>query len=743
MQAAPFKNNIFPAWGLCLVSFRSSVNFLSKFDLSFETVNMVKLWAVVLLRLKHGSVAGIIPFWLIWCCLALKSMYRFMTHFAAPKHLWYGPSSQLLHGYMSRNSNADWNPHTMVGCKYLVYGEQKSISDDPHTMSLITLDKIWQLNGLLDCRINQSGMRNKHLVMAFALSRLLRCRLEGAELHYDTITKDLICSMLEPALQSETVPSLQPVTEQVTESATIRVRIPDDEEEEDNADKATELLGILQMEINFLNEHLNNGYPVIFGLGLPSCLFHVGLSALRLGSLIWFLFQLFWEFATAYHPSPLLLFGTPDKTVTALAIVILMVIDLIELNKYVTSRWTRLLALCKYVSCSSRCLRFLLGFMISDGNGIFPVVERLKFSTNYDLLQSSTYKSGKLKPFTPKMIVGERLLTSNKKSYEIVMAALCQALARHLKEHQPRVCVPVNKELQIQFVTDSDGCMRLPPVLIPELVRHMVTDCLPGVGLTLTPPPPSSDRTASYWSAFLQLQSCSHVILVWHIATSLCAMDLATVTAANPVPENRNLGKAQKVATYLSCYSLYLLIWRPTLLPGNVVASKTVLLDTIESAREMLEDCVSWEDKYAKLLPEEAARARQHRQADISLVGNMSEQGTSNIRLDGNILEQGTILAKELITKETDEVRWEILAEVWTDLFLHIAPSSNGEAHMQKLSYGAEFVTVLWALLSHCGIEKSKLWPEIAHAGGTIQEHLKTNAAHARVEAAHNSAPPA
>jgi hypothetical protein len=220
-------------------------------------------------------------------------------------------------------------------------------------------------------------------------------------------------------------------------------------------------------------------------------------------------------------------------------------------------------------------------------------------------------------------------------------------------------------------------------------------------------------------------------------------MDLATVTAANPVPENRNLGKAQKVATYLSCYSLYLLIWRPTLLPGNVVASKTVLLDTIESAREMLEDCVSWEDKYAKLLPEEAARARQHRQADISLVGNMSEQGTSNIRLDGNILEQGTILAKELITKETDEVRWEILAEVWTDLFLHIAPSSNGEAHMQKLSYGAEFVTVLWALLSHCGIEKSKLWPEIAHAGGTIQEHLKTNAAHARVEAAHNSAPPA
>jgi hypothetical protein len=135
MQAAPFKNKMFPMWAVYLVSFRSSVNFLSKFDMSFEMVNMVKLSALVILRLKHGSVFGGIPFWVIWCGLVLKSLYRFMAHFAASKHLWYGPSSELLHGYMSRSSK-DFNPHTMVGCKYLVYGEQES-SDDP--TSLITL----------------------------------------------------------------------------------------------------------------------------------------------------------------------------------------------------------------------------------------------------------------------------------------------------------------------------------------------------------------------------------------------------------------------------------------------------------------------------------------------------------------------------------------------------------------------------------------------------------------------------
>jgi hypothetical protein len=133
MQAAPFKNKMFPIWALFLVNFRSGVYFLSKFDLSFETVYMVKLWAVVLLRLKHGSDVGRFPFWIFRCVLVLRSLYRFIAHFGASRHSWYGSSSELLHRYMSRNRDDDFDPHTMAGCKYLVhgqYGEQLSGDDD-------------------------------------------------------------------------------------------------------------------------------------------------------------------------------------------------------------------------------------------------------------------------------------------------------------------------------------------------------------------------------------------------------------------------------------------------------------------------------------------------------------------------------------------------------------------------------------------------------------------------------------
>jgi hypothetical protein len=146
--------------------------------------------------------------------------------------------------------------------------------------------------------------------------------------------------MLEPALEPET----GSVT---TEPAIIRVRIPD----EDNSDKAAEvLLGILVLENTFLNDHLHSGNPVVFCLGLPSYFFHVGLCALSLGSVVWF----YLELKTVDAPSIINSYGIADWTITLAAITALAIINLIELYKYLTSCWTRLLALCKYVSCSSR-----------------------------------------------------------------------------------------------------------------------------------------------------------------------------------------------------------------------------------------------------------------------------------------------------------------------------------------------------------------------------------------------------
>jgi hypothetical protein len=70
------------------------------------------------------------------------------------------------------------------------------------------------------------------------------------------------------------------------------------------------------------------------------------------------------------------------------------------------------------------------------------------------------------------------------------------------------------------------------------------------------------------------------------------------------------------------------------------------------------------------------------------------------------------MMGKKLIDSEDEESRWEILAEVWADILIQIAPSSKAEAHGTALQVGAELVTLVWALLCHCGIEKSELWPE-------------------------------
>ncbi|GJN27055.1 hypothetical protein PR202_gb15038 [Eleusine coracana subsp. coracana] len=52
---------------------------------------------------------------------------------------------------------------------------------------------------------------------------------------------------------------------------------------------------------------------------------------------------------------------------------------------------------------------------------------------------------------------------------------------------------------------------------------------------------------------------------------------------------------------------------------------------------------------------------------------------------------------------------WELLALLWVQTLLYVAPYGDVQAHMKHLSQGGEFITHLWALLYHLGIDKWKL----------------------------------
>ncbi|CAO2147822.1 unnamed protein product [Urochloa humidicola] len=249
---------------------------------------------------------------------------------------------------------------------------------------------------------------------------------------------------------------------------------------------------------------------------------------------------------------------------------------------------------------------------------------------------------------------------------------------------------------------------------------------------------PTSTNTA--------LPTSSHIILVWHIATSLCEMELATnygVNLSKPgfpcsllswftsccsskdflldvgaeedinkknkkgssiwscftscclsksnveVPEE--LRKAYIVANSLSRYCAYLLVSKPDLIPDTFLVPNIVFQRTVKSASGgILKDCDSLMKRYENLKVEAEKPIKIFENEDV--------------------LKQGVALGKELLNHPTEDGRWQLLSDVWTELLVHIAATKNAQAHKKCLS-GGEFISHIWALLWHHGIQKSNLWP--------------------------------
>jgi hypothetical protein len=72
------------------------------------------------------------------------------------------------------------------------------------------------------------------------------------------------------------------------------------------------------------------------------------------------------------------------------------------------------------------------------------------------------------------------------------------------------------------------------------------------------------------------------------------------------------------------------------------------------------------------------------------------------------IITRGALLAKHLIVgiSDNNELRWKILADFWAKMMLFVTPSNDTTFLAEYLAKGGEFVTHLWALLSHAGILK-------------------------------------
>ena len=198
------------------------------------------------------------------------------------------------------------------------------------------------------------------------------------------------------------------------------------------------------------------------------------------------------------------------------------------------------------------------------------------------------------------------------------------------------------------------------------------------------------------WACRLETQT--HVIMVWHIATSLCELNLSSqeIVTGEQVNQQRE-SEDFIVATKLSKYCAYLVAFAPRLLPDHPYITEFIFDHVVVEAREKLKGC------------EKSICQKMFNLCKDDRMKRISKKKLTLGQEDGNqeIIEKGAVLAKDLLEKIDDNGRrWKILAELWTEMMLFVAPSDDETAHAEHLAMGGEFVTHLWALLSHARILK-------------------------------------
>ncbi|KAE8814338.1 hypothetical protein D1007_08403 [Hordeum vulgare] len=179
----------------------------------------------------------------------------------------------------------------------------------------------------------------------------------------------------------------------------------------------------------------------------------------------------------------------------------------------------------------------------------------------------------------------------------------------------------------------------------------------------------SSNHLGSQFSWACALKTHIHTILVWHIATTI---------SRNEVQLEGNVNRL--VALSLSDYCAYLVAFVPDMLPGHGYDTRRIFDGVVMEARQHLAGCETLSSRCDKLM-------------------------TGLHGMDGKILDMGAKLGRELTdTVPEEEQRWKLLADFWAEFILFLAPSDNVEIHAEKLTSGGEFMTHLWALLTHAGI---------------------------------------
>ncbi|RCV38658.1 hypothetical protein SETIT_8G160200v2 [Setaria italica] len=179
----------------------------------------------------------------------------------------------------------------------------------------------------------------------------------------------------------------------------------------------------------------------------------------------------------------------------------------------------------------------------------------------------------------------------------------------------------------------------------------------------------------------------ARTIVVWHIATTLCEQKL---------DKKAKEEDAVKTASTLSKYCMHLLAFAPNLLPDHSSVSESILDQSIDEASKLLK-----EGKNKKI---KGKNKKIEGRCEILMEINTDD---GCVRDEKKLVAKGVHLAKQLTDNIHDfTTRWKVLSDFWAEMMLYVSPSDDAREHLEVLAKGGEFITHLWALLTHAGVLK-------------------------------------
>ncbi|KAM3257820.1 hypothetical protein ACQJBY_049874 [Aegilops geniculata] len=728
MQLSGAKvNDYFQVWAVLLVTLQYSVKVGRPYTRS-KQVPMLDLmssfWSANLLRVQTFNLLRF-PLWFICSLNAVRIIVLFVTTGKGETN--NQESMRLVSDYMSYEDNlsagGDLQVSNMTACKYLVHGEHrvlKEIQEGPlgETRTLSSCFRRRKIRGSdrsYKIRLDPDGVHKNHLVTVEKIwhdtsdSSLLGGAADPRNQRKDLCLSFSLYKLLRRQFYDLPVHELKrPQGEKKIRKLVFDYILKD-------CERAFRIVGV---ELSFLQDLFYSKHATVFAGGLMVPLRSLLLS-LSLATATGYI-----AYPTRYIPERM---DPADRNrithgvfITRLMVGIIVLKELLEIVLYVLSRWAKVLVLCKYVQ--HQCLRR-------------PVVE---MAMRFMLFFGSKAK------WSQRIRQQNLLVTSRQLRLTGVLPPLTWRLV-----------------LRRGDITEKTALKDYTKIAILDSLKNL--ENLEKCGLALdsyfyfSNAFKSSERVVNLeWPSNLKVDT--HIILVWHIATSLCEINfsdrvqnLRAVRRPRPFVQdpNRIRNKRQAkgraapqqeqesesegvwseqyaTATSLSNYCAYLV--RKALVPDNPIVAGMVLDEVIKEINHLTSNFSREKKKKPRLMQlkdvHESLMETVHKPCknpdhypiwgwghDLEALTPeemdqvREKENDEGLHIGCSLTRMGAELGERLTEVYRGDAAglWRDLANFWTGFLLHLAMNTSAATHGKHLAGDSELITHLWALLSHAG----------------------------------------